>query len=57
VGLYGTTEEDILAGRITQELVAEVAGKVYAMMLWDLSIQRERVCGPGRGVCKDRGGW
>jgi hypothetical protein len=43
-------------GKITPELVREIADKVYAMLLADLKIEQERRRLPYRGLTGVRGG-
>ncbi len=49
-------EEALRESRITPELVDEIADKVYAMLLLDLRIERERQHLPQRPLY-GQGGW
>jgi hypothetical protein len=44
-------------GTITQELVDQIADKVYAMLLRDLRSEKERYRLPFQRPLADRGGW
>ena len=58
LGITGSAKEEILReGRITPELVTEVADKVYAMLLLELRIERERHRLPDRRLFYGQGGW
>jgi hypothetical protein len=44
-------------GTITQELVDQIADRVYAMLLQDLRTEKERCRLPSQRPLTDRGGW
>ena len=57
-GKVGTSEDGGWRGSaITQELVNQISDKVYAMLLLDLKIEKERHRLPLQRPFADQGGW
>lgn len=57
LGIAGSAQKAMREGRITQELVTEVADKVYAMLSLELRIEKERHRLPDRGLFYGQRGW
>lgn len=58
MGEIGTSEDGARRRSvITQELVNQIADKVYAMLLMELKIEKERHRLPLRRPFADQGGW
>ena len=58
MGEIGTSEDGAQQRSvITQELVSQIADKVYAMLLMELKIEKERQRLPLGRPFADQGGW